>query len=239
MALTQAEIKTFTDRGILALRGFLPQKATTVAKDAILEKLKKLNLIVKGKAATSRIQDLPVFQQIGRIGQVVGQLEEVNRLFNDELLTAMNILAKSQLKPAQPQLLISFPNRIDWSLNNLNWHLDLVPPKFDQIPGVQAFILIDDVQPHGGATLALAGSHKLHHIIPEKNAHDILRERADFAQSPEKYLKPRLIEDIPIEIVEMSGKAGDVFLMDLRILHTPSINAQQRIRLMATNRYFR
>jgi hypothetical protein len=29
------------------------------------------------------------------------------------------------------------------------------------IPGVQAFVLIDDLLPKGGTTLALAGSHQL------------------------------------------------------------------------------
>ncbi|MNW05772.1 hypothetical protein D3C71_2020730 [compost metagenome] len=39
------------------------------------------------------------------------------------------------------------------------------------------------------------------------------------------------------EIIEMSGRAGDVFLMDMRVLHTPSVNSTSRIRMMATTRF--
>jgi ectoine hydroxylase-related dioxygenase (phytanoyl-CoA dioxygenase family) len=39
------------------------------------------------------------------------------------------------------------------------------------------------------------------------------------------------------KIIEMSGRAGDVFLMDMRVLHTPSVNSSSRIRMMATTRF--
>jgi len=39
-----------------------------------------------------------------------------------------------------------------------------------------------------------------------------------------------------ITLVEMSGQADDVFLMDMRLLHTPPINATDRLRMMATCR---
>jgi ectoine hydroxylase-related dioxygenase (phytanoyl-CoA dioxygenase family) len=34
----------------------------------------------------------------------------------------------------------------------------------------------------------------------------------------------------------MCGRAGDVFLMDMRVLHTPSVNATKQPRMMATTR---
>lgn len=102
---------------------------------------------------------------------------------------------------------------------------------------MQAFILIDDVQPQGGSTLALAGSHKLHYVSRGSNAHEILRRDSDFGSMPEKYLKPQIVAGTQIQIVEMSGRAGDVYLMDLRVLHSPSVNATKHIRMMATNRY--
>lgn len=36
----------------------------------------------------------------------------------------------------------------------------------------------------------------------------------------------------------MSGRAGDVFLMDLRAPHTPSVNSTKNVQLMATTRFF-
>jgi hypothetical protein len=48
----------------------------------------------------------------------------------------------------------------------------------------------------------------------------------------------RDLQERGIHLVEMSGRAGDVFLMDMRILHTPSINATRNVRMMATTRCF-
>lgn len=240
MIWTDLELKTFSDQGILVLRGFLPRKLTMAARDSILSELTRLKLKVNGKIAPSKLKDLPVFQQTSRLGQMVGQRDEVDQLFSDELLAAMNTLVGAKLKPSHlhPQILLSFPHKTDWSLKHLNWHLDLTPPKIDQIPGVQVFLLIDDVQPQGGATLALAGSHKLHYVSHEHSAHEVLARKSDFGLAPEKYLKPQVIVGTRVQIVEMSGRAGDVYLMDLRVLHSPSINTRRNIRMMATNRYF-
>ncbi len=231
----------FARSGLLPMRGWLPRKPTALAKDAILNELTRLKLRVNGKFVSSKIQDLPIFQQTGRMGQMVGGLDEVDRLFTDELLETMESLAGANLKrpSTHAQILLSFPHKVEWSLDQLNWHLDLAPPKTDFIPGVQAFLLLDDLQPQGGSTLALAGSNKLHHVQTGKNAHDILRGASDFQKNPEKFLKPQLIEGHQVQIVEMSGRAGDVFLMDLRVLHTPSVNARKNLRMMATHRFLR
>ena len=48
----------------------------------------------------------------------------------------------------------------------------------------------------------------------------------------------RNLQELGIALVEMSGRAGDVFLMDMRVLHTPSINSTANVRMMATSRCF-
>ena len=48
------------------------------------------------------------------------------------------------------------------ALGGLNWHIDIASKPNDKVSGVQAFYLIDDVVPHGGATLALVSrSHRM------------------------------------------------------------------------------
>ncbi|NIM43575.1 MAG: hypothetical protein GTN84_20250 [Hydrogenophaga sp.] len=87
--------------------------------------------------------------------------------------------------------------------------------------------LIDDVVPQGGATLALARSHRM--------PGEALRTLRVALKSPGDVQAALRVSDT--EIVEMSGKAGDVFLMDMRVLHTPSINASKNLRMMATTRF--
>ena len=38
--------------------------------------------------------------------------------------------------------------------------------------------------------------------------------------------------------MKQAGRASDVFLMDLRVLHTPSVNSTKNVRMMATTRFF-
>lgn len=112
----------------------------------------------------------------------------------------------------------------------MNWHVDIATDPQDPLPGIQAF-LIDDVALSGGATLALAGSHRVN--MPGWAAASHLREVLRTPGDLERNL-----HQLGISIVEMSGRAGDVFLMDLRLLHAPSVNSTKNVRMMATTRCF-
>lgn len=131
-----------------------------------------------------------------------------------ELFALVGRLAGRAPSNVQPtQLLLSPPQQGAWSLQGLNWHVDVRAGAADPIPGIQAFFLLDDVAPRGGATLALAGSHRLGtQGMPSPAS---LRGVLGHSQN--------LVQDLQregIALVEMSGRAGDVFLMDMRVLHT-------------------
>jgi len=229
----------FKNRGLLALRGFLPLKSVALARESLLAELTRMKIKVDGKIASSKFQKMPIFQQTSRLGQMMKVGDPISRLFSEDLLRAIGSLGGSPLRSTTsgPQVLLSLPHKKNWSLTDLNWHLDVRAPKTDQAPGIQAFILIDDVQPRGGGTLALAGSHKLHYVNRQLSALGVLKEKSRFFSEPEKFLQPQDVCGIPVQIVEMSGRAGDLFLMDLRILHSPSVNSRPDIRMMATTRF--
>ncbi|MFO0604761.1 MAG: phytanoyl-CoA dioxygenase family protein [Polyangiales bacterium] len=235
--MSESQAREFVERGVMPLRGFVPRPQVAAAREWIAAELERLRLKVNGRVDASKVRDLPVFQQTTRLGQMVRGAPAIDGLFTDDLRAVMDALAGVKLAPAQPQLLLSLPHKQEWSLRALNWHLDLKAPKDDRVLGVQAFVLIDDVKRHGGATLALAGSHRLHHVEPGHGALHHLHRDGGFSSSPEAFLEVRTLCGVPLRIVEMSGRAGDVYLMDLRVLHTPSINAQRAVRMMATNRY--
>lgn len=250
MELIASDRNTFYERGILPLRGLISRNQCAAVKRSILAELDRLKLREKGKLASSKIQKVPLFQQTGRLGQMVKMGSELDVLFPEDLVACMSSLANAKLKSSSPhpQLLLSFPHNEDWSVTSLNWHLDLAVPHQDEVPGVQAFILIDDVLPRGGATLALAGSHKLPYSKENRtrSAHGVLRQHPIFGnlyggsgKHSELFFQPQLVDGVDVHIVEMAGRAGDVFLMDLRVLHAPSVNATKNMRMMATNRFLR
>lgn len=112
-------------------------------------------------------------------------------------------------------------------METLNWHVDVSSFQF---PGVQAFLLIDEVQRYGGATMGLCGSHRL----KKRYALNSLREFT----STKEIGQPFVLDGHQLSIYEMCGKAGDIFIMDMCLLHTPSINTTQHLRMMATSRFF-
>jgi hypothetical protein len=174
----------FHEKGIIHLKSFAPKKALDEVKKSIQAELGRLKLKTNGKLSSAKLQSLPFFQQITSLSQMVKVGPELDKLFSDELRQIMTDLAHSPRKsfPPNPQLLLSFPHKEKWSLKSLNWHLDMTVPKKDEVSGVQAFVLIEDIQPRGGATLALAGSHRLHYQAFNKGAHAILRDDRIFSK---------------------------------------------------------
>ncbi len=172
-------------------------------------------------------KSLPPFQQTLKVSGLIRQDHLLDRLLPEQVVGLMTTLAGDELQAAHQQLLISLPKQGTWRLAGLNWHSDVASPNSRRIPGVQAFILIDDVKDHGGATLALAGSHRFSTRDNQRGrACEVLRDGGEVSG-----LGPNSA------IVQMSGQAGDVYLMDMRVLHTPSINASPDVRIMAAARY--
>lgn len=175
---------------------------------------------------------LPSGDPFGRIADLASRLRypDLDKAITPpSLLEAVRTLAASKVLAPQCQLLVTPAHQGEWTLAGLRWHTDVTPTDPKRTSGVQVFALIDDVAPRGGATLAIAGSHRLPARSPEHaDLRRLLRESAGLE---------REIDRRGLEIVEMHGQSGDVYLMDMRTLHAPSINATNKTRLMATARY--
>lgn len=229
---TQAD--HFKTHGYLHIEGFHPKTRVAPIRQKLRDELKRL---AGAKGGLSAVQRLPLFQQIGKLSALVNVPGLHEALVTPALLDLVAKLggrASSDAPGNQgTQLLLSPPQQGDWTLQGLNWHVDITARPQDPLPGVQAFFLIDDVAPHGGATLVLAGSHRIDTRRPASASVPALRELLKDPVDLE-----RRLQALDVAIVEMSGRAGDVFLMDMRLLHTPSVNATKNPRMMATSRCF-
>lgn len=147
-------------------------------------------------------------------------------------------------------LLFSAPTNDAWSVPHGTWHLDLPRmPDVDYL-GAQVFGFLMPVEAHAGGTLVLEGSHRL------CNDEGFLRSREvkeRFARAPEmRALFDARHEDraalvdatfevagVELRIRELTGEPGDVWFMDLRVLHAAAPNAGDVPRLMFTERMIR
>lgn len=232
-------------RGLLRLERFVSGGATRQAREALWGELARLKIRVGGKWHLRAFDGVPTFQVAGQIARGLRPLPAFDALFPPELPPLVEALAGTRLVAAEarPSMLITPPQREPWAIPHASWHVD-VGSLGAALPGIQAFVLIDDIAPRGGATMALAGSHRL---VRAKGGRDrALREHATFRKlfdageaEREALLHPHRLGEIELQVVEMTGRAGDVYLMDMRILHAPSTNGSKHPRLSATRRYLK
>lgn len=223
MQITPDEIDAFRQSGFLLVRRAVDQRIMRGLRAQILVELKRQSIWSGGRTMSNRLRGVPPFQQVTKLGQAVRLPSLSDAIAPPSLVDAIHALAGERLvADSQAQLLLSLPEQGSWTLDGLNWHRDVAPPKSGRSPGIQAFVLIDDVAPNGGATLALVGSHRLDRY-----------QAVTYASE-----RTMMVDHHRLSVLEMSGRSGDAYLMDLRLIHTPSINATKQVRMMATTRYF-
>lgn len=133
------------------------------------------------------------------------------------------------------QILMTFPNATEWSLPSSGWHMDtgFGRPSWPTY-GVKLFALLTDIEPGGGATLALAGTHQLVHEYTQTLEPSQLAGNMD---AMAKFLRTvGILEELKAgscdRVVEMCGQAGDVFLTHVHTLHCVAPNAAATPRMM-------
>lgn len=221
------QIELFHRQGLLRLSDLHPKGRMRSVKEKIVRELSRLHLLNSGQKNPGALQGLTPFQQIAKLASIV-KVDVHEALCTSDVLAAVNTLSERTAVAEQgSQLLLSPGRQGHWSLDGLNWHVDIAAKPSNRSPGIQAFYLVDDVAPKGGATLALARSHNMQ---PEalRRFRTALTRSTDVRQA---------LKDVDVEVVEMAGRAGDVYLMDMRVLHTPSVNSTPDIRMMATTRF--
>jgi hypothetical protein len=148
---------------------------------------------------------------------------------------------------------ITFPGPGEWNVPWRGWHVDarytsaLAPPE-----GVKLHALMGEVQPRSGATVLLAGSHKLLHDWFERHPAQPGARGIDFRKSLIRHPYIRALHEeagadkrvarfmeraeehdgIELQVVENIGAAGDVILVHPLLLHAPSVNAGREPRFL-------
>jgi ectoine hydroxylase-related dioxygenase (phytanoyl-CoA dioxygenase family) len=153
--------------------------------------------------------------------------------------------------------LITFPQPGPWVLPHKVWHLDL-PGRGDpdRIGVARCFGFASDVDPTGGGTLVVEGSHELvRRMVAAAPGHDAgnsadLRKRlathpwfrALAAEGGDR--RARFMDDgdeidgVRVRVRELTGRAGDVALMLPWTMHNSSMNCTDAPRFMVTHSFY-
>lgn len=240
--------RALEDRGLVKLEGFVPKAQVTLARDLICAVAEKHGLYSAGSwtPSASRFSDAKPFRAAIN---ALNHADHFPDLISEDVLQIARDLqgeAVASLPPGQ-QILFTLPSTVSWSVPSDVWHIDI--PRLGKLgpPGLQVFIFLDDVEPKGGGTLVLSGSHRLlntSRVMRSKELKQALRTEPyfrslfDSERAPIHRLEDTLgsVDGVNLEVVELTGSSGDVYLMDLRTLHTPAPNSSNTARLMMTCR---
>ena len=150
------------------------------------------------------------------------------------------------------QILVTLPQAGPWTLPD-SWHMDC---GFDRptwpVFAVKLFGFFGPVDPGGGGTMVLPGSHRVveryRETIPAGTGGGMANWRAFMKHHPwlAEVLNGRRSPDggrslvgqsqevggVPVEVMELTGRPGDVVITHLHVFHSVSPNTTDRPRQM-------
>ena len=248
---TKIEQDRFARHGLIKRSGFLPTAQLARARAVLFQQFAREGIWKAGQWQLTRQEFIPGLTAGMALVKPLNRHPAIIELAGGATLAAASALAGARpvypMNP-NPALLCTLPNASTWTLPHQSWHLDLPRLAESGLPGVQIFAILDDVEPEGGGTLAITGSHRLLNDDGRISSSDLrkrLKRDPYFAElmsdKPIDRLRllrePGRVGDVEVSVVEMSGDAGDVYFMDLRMLHNIAPNARPKPRLMLTQRY--
>ena len=158
-------------------------------------------------------------------------------------------------------VLTTFPNctRDEWTVPSVGWHYDFdADENATETRGLQLFTFFSSVEPRGGGTLIVEGSHRLLRrfvaSLPadeRRSDHQTLRGRflrhepwlraltgAGDAPSDriEAFMRESDAAGVPVRVAELTGDPGDVVISHPLTLHVGAPNGASEPRFMRSQR---
>jgi ectoine hydroxylase-related dioxygenase (phytanoyl-CoA dioxygenase family) len=249
MIINASEQQTFANMGLIRVEGLIPDSVVSPARELVYGRLAKAGLWHED--SWIGLDDETQGHKPKQALKDIGKSQVFKSLLTPEVLdVAQQLVGGEAIRLWMPltQLLFTPPNATEWVVPYSSWHLDV--PRLGPLgaPGVQMFTFVDTVAPGGGGTLIVAGSHRLLNdmgVIRSQELKKRLKQYAYFRDLMDKRVPDRsrfmtethYIDDVPLQVTELTGAPGDVFFTDLRLLHTIAWNASPKPRLMVTQRF--
>ena len=259
MELTGAQTDQLNDRGIVRLPDCLPTELVDAARSRLLSIMATQNWwtgsgwdfadlrSADGEPAAIR------HKLASQVTKRAKGLRELQALGNWLAPMIQRLLGVDEIKflSERPALLVTLPEQGEWTIPNKIWHLDMPRLASGRRPGLQIFTFLGDVEPGGGGTLVLAGSHHLLNdegfirssSIKRRLIHrhsyfrELLARSATNDEVRQRFFEPTKVDGAELQVVELTGAPGDVYITDLRLLHTLAPNVLAKPRLMLTQRF--
>ena len=245
--LNAKQKQLFKDVGIIKLKDFLPLDYIQTIQNVFYREFNEVGLFKDGEWFLENISmnDIKKILKKVKSKSIVSNflLEEKTRQAICELLNEDEALSMSK----SAGILFTLPNADEWEVPSEAWHVDIPRLPYEGSLGVQVFSFIESLEPHSGGTLAIKGSHNLFHTdkISSKKLRNKLVKFLYFKKLMSKEFKDRSWFTVnkgkvlgrDVELIELFGNIGDIYLMDVSILHSVAPNPRSNPRIMVAQRY--
>jgi hypothetical protein len=251
--LTADQRVEFDRTGLLRLPGAAPLADAEAMADRVWTFLADHAGVDRSDPATWPTTRPTGFQPVSRAGGL-------DPMWSAAVCAALeDLIGTDTLRREGPRVLMTFPDTTqEWAVPHAGWHFDYIPPHPRVgLRAVQVFLLLQDVLPGGGGTVVLEGSHRLvddyvsttalaprpklvrrHFSAIEPWLADLWTAGSDDGRAGDR--EPQLgsgavVSGVPLRIAEVTGFAGDVYLMHSDCFHAVAPNSGRVPRMMVTS----
>ena len=240
----------FEQRGLVRIEGVVPRHTVETMAGRLWRDLADRHGAQPGKPATWTVERPSGFQAVQASGAFDTMATPSVRALLDELMHPAGWLEP----PHWGQPLACFPTSEPWALPHRHWHVDgpCEPTARRRMVG-RLFLILAPVAPQGGGTLVATGSHRLVEALADEAGESVrsgeMRQRlgalhpwfaelmgaAGAGDRTARFMATSTrVRDVPLQIEEMTGKPGDLYLMHPRALHAGAPNVSDQSRLVLT-----
>ena len=257
--LSQEEKESFVKWGFVKIDALIPNEVVDPIREAVLDRLRRHGFW--GEEGWEAPADAEAEKKLrNTIKEISRSSKSLRPILTEQVLSyARDLVSGDEVEMSPPitQFLFTAPRSYvmnhdgrwngKWEVPRNIWHLDMPRSRSIGPPGPEMFTFLNKVEPKGGGTLILAGSHRLLNdvdYLSSKGVKRKLKRHAYFRELTGKGDGDRsrfleeigYIDNVPVKVVELTGDPGDVYFVDLRLLHSLGANTSDQPRMMIAQR---
>lgn len=247
--LSADQRRTFEERGLVRVPGVIPRAQADVMADRLWAELKRRLGIRRWEPRTWRTERPADFKALQGSSVFKGMASPRLVAILDDLLGRERWVRP----PEWGQPLVCFPRSYGrWDVPYQSWHLDLpADPKGQRHDVGRVFAILAPLAAKGGGTLVVTGSHRIvRTLVDEKGFQQSSGEVRKRLKAKHRWFfrlmskdrerdrvarfmdGPTEVDGVPVQVEEMTGESGDVFVMDPCALHAAAPNVLEAPRLV-------
>ena len=248
--LSDQQQRAFDELGVIKVKGLFDANIACDLEVELWRRFEKWG-IERGRPETWEVLDEPTIRKVMKGTRRVRGLEA---LYNDRSDDVASTLAReTEFEKQKALLLLTFSRQHGYIQDQIVpssiWHSDTPNIPGRGLTGVIVLGFINHVRPRGGGTMVITGSHRLFEAstsaITSKIAKRKLRKYpyfrellSDSSTDRERFLnEPGFVNDIELQVVELTGEPGDAYFVNGSVMHTITRNYRTEPRMMVRGFY--